>query len=87
VEDDLAVIVDFLTQASAEPVTNPRPLDCDRPLLGIPSVGTGAGGRHGFKGEAVDAFVAEVTKCRTDSTEMSKSAATSSSFRSLGEQP
>lgn len=62
VEDDLAVIVDFLAQASAEPVTKPRPLDCDRPLLGIPLVGTGAGGRHGFKGEAVDAFVAEVTK-------------------------
>ena len=62
-----------------------------RPTVNVHRVPNAAKGRipGGVKskqfphaGEAVDAFVAEVTKCRTDSTEMSKLAATSSSFRS-----
>ena len=55
-------IAAFVHEAGAHGARSrvPRPLDDDRPLLGVPLVGTGQGGMRGRKGEVVQAFVRSI---------------------------
>ncbi|QYG95203.1 SIR2 family protein [Iamia sp. SCSIO 61187] len=57
VEWFVTAIERFIRAAGSARRPGPRPLADDRPLLGVPLVGIGRGGRAGDKGEVVEAVV------------------------------